>query len=111
MKIKKVSRFANVARIVETDVPVINVKAMVGNARRTLQEHSYKSADLILLPDEQGHLAGVVETIKLLAISDDIPVASCRHRELPIVSPLLDQEHAAELAAQHGVSILVIVDR
>lgn len=87
---------------------VINVKAMVGDARRTLQERSYKSADLILLSDEQGHLAGVVEMIKIPAVTAALEssVLSRVAKRLPWLMVGLALGSVATDAMSHFESVL-----
>jgi magnesium transporter len=66
-------------------------------------------AELVLVVDAEGRLAGAVPLAGLLAAPARTPLDSLLRR-IPSVTEKTDQEHAASLALQHRVDALPVVD-
>jgi magnesium transporter len=109
-EMKQTSPPGSVANIVMSDVPIMSAGVTAGSAIEMLRGRSFASAGLILLTYEFDRYVGAVETVRLLSVSGDTVVADCKDVRWPVVSPSLDQEHAAELAARIGVDSLAVVD-
>jgi magnesium transporter len=97
-------------RIAVADVPCFAPTDTVGHARDTLQRRAFACVELALVIDDKGTYAGAVPLRRLVEHGDMEALGAIMQPQWPAVSDDTDQEHAAEHAASHGVSVLAVVD-
>jgi len=69
-----------------------------------------QNAELVLVLDAAGRLAGVLPIGTLLGLERSRPLGEAMDRDFPRVGPDDDQERAASLALHHRVDALPVVD-
>jgi magnesium transporter len=74
--------------------------------REALRGRRYDSVGEIVVCDENGRLAGLVNMEDLLAAEDDVLLETIMDTSPPVVTPDVDQEVAAWQAMRHAESIL-----
>jgi magnesium transporter len=67
-------------------------------------------ADLVLVLQRDGRLAGAIPVARLVALDPRRPLREAVERDFPRVHPDEDQERAASLALHHRVDALAVVD-
>ena len=92
-----------------TRVPVLPETMAAGAARARLTTGAYEELGLVILIDAGHRFRGVVELSRLVVAAGDATLGSISARDWPTVTPETDQEHAAELAGAHAVSMLPVV--
>lgn len=68
------------------------------------------SVELVLVVDAHGRLVGAAPLGRVVALDASAPIEQAVARDVPLVRPSTDQEHAASLALHHGVDALPVVD-
>lgn len=96
--------------LMERDVLVVTGCTRKADLCLMISKRSYSCTDLIIVVDEFGNYAGVVEPVQLAIASEDELISSLTTASWPAVPPSMDQEHAAEVAKSEGVSVLVVVE-
>jgi magnesium transporter len=91
-------------------VPVASPKDSVATVRESLRGQRYDSVGEIVVCDENGRLAGLVNMEDLLAAEDDVLLETIMDASPPVVTPDVDQEVAAWNAIRHAEASLAVVD-
>lgn len=91
-------------------VPVASPKDRVVAVRESLRGKRYDSVSEIVVCDEHGRLAGLVNMEDLLAAEDDVRLEMIMDASPPVVTPEVDQEVAAWKAIRQGEASLAVVD-
>lgn len=91
-------------------VPVASRRDRVFTVRASLQGKRYDSVGEIVVCDENGRLAGLVNMEDLLAAGDDVLLETIMDASPPVVTPDVDQEVAAWKAIRHAETSLAVVD-
>jgi magnesium transporter len=98
------------ARLALARVPMFSAKLAASGARTLLQEMPFDSIDAVIVVDDQGNYAGTARLKDVLSARDEKPLSSLVIKDWPVAGPELDQEHAAALAHQHGVTAIPVVE-
>ncbi len=98
-------------RLVDNRIPLASGDDTVSDMRERLRSGSYNSIDLVLITDDDGRYAGVVELASVLKASGEMRMATILDVNWPVVTPDTDQEHAAELANTARVAVLPVIGR
>lgn len=91
-------------------VPVAAPRDRVSTVRESLRGKRYDSVAEIVVCDENGRLAGLVNMEDLLAANDEVLLETIMDASPPVVTPDVDQEVAAWQAMRHSESSLAVVD-
>lgn len=91
-------------------VPVASPKDRVVTVRESLRGKRYDSVAEIVVCDENGRLAGLVNVEDLLAAADDVLLETIMDASPPVVTLDVDQEVAAWKAIRHAEASLAVVD-
>lgn len=97
------------ARLAVAHVPMFSAKLAAAGARALLGEMQFDAIDAVLVLDDKGHYAGTARIKDLLTAPDAVPLSSLTVKDWPVVGPDIDQEHAAALAHQHGVTAIPVI--
>ena len=92
-----------------TRVPLVSPATTAGEARRGLVGREFDTASHIVV-QEGGKFLGILRIEALLTAPDDSPVGDLADREVPVVSPGVDQEVAAWRAVRNEETALPVVD-
>ena len=90
-------------------VPRVAPEDSVRQVRAHLGGQRFDSVELLCVVDRTGVLRGVVPIGELLAAAPDARMAQLM-RELPAVTPDVDQEKVASLALHHALGAVPVVD-
>jgi magnesium transporter len=90
-------------------VPIFRASLSAADTRALLRATTFDAVDAILVIDNQGHFSGAAQLKDVLTAADQDPLASLTLKDWPWVGPDVDQEHAAALAHQHGVTAIPVV--
>lgn len=90
-------------------VPTFSTSLVAADARALLNEMHFDTIDAVLVIDDEGHYAGVAPLKDVLNAPRDAPLSSLTFKDWPVVGPEVDQEHAAAVAHQHGVTSIPVV--
>ena len=88
---------------------MFSAKLAAAGARALLGEMQFDAIDAVLVLDDKGHYAGTARIKDLLTAPDAVPLSSLTVKDWPVVGPDIDQEHAAALAHQHGVTAIPVI--
>jgi len=103
-------RFETAAEHYTTKVPLARPTDLAGKVRSGIVGQRFDAVGEIVVCDETGRLAGLVNVEDLLAASDDTPLDTIMDASPPVVTPGVDQEHVAWLAIRRGETSLAVVD-
>lgn len=103
-------RFETAAEHHTRRVPVASPKDRVVTVRESLYGKRYDSVAEIVVCDESGRLAGLVNIEDLLAAGDDVLLEAIMDRSPPVITADMDQEVAAWKGIQHAETSLAVVD-
>lgn len=92
-----------------TRVPLVSPGTTAGEARRGLVGREFDTASHIVV-QEAGKFLGILRIEALLTAPDDSLVGDLADREVPVVSPGVDQEVAAWRAVRNEETALPVVD-
>src|SRR5512145_3512856 len=92
-----------------TRVPLVSPATTAGEARRGLVGREFDTASHIVV-QEAGKFLGILRIEALLTAPDDSLVGDLADREVPVVSPGVDQEVAAWRAVRNEETALPVVD-
>ncbi len=90
-------------------VPIMPGRATVGSVRQLIQSSDFEAIDLVLLTDAEGRYIGAVDLHRLIVSDDETELLQVVRDDWPTVPPEMDQEHAAEQAVSHAVTVLPVV--
>jgi magnesium transporter len=90
-------------------VPIFRASLSATDARALLRTTNFDNVDAILVIDDEGHFSGAARLKDLLTAPDQALLVSLTLKDWPRVGPDVDQEHAAALAGQHGVTAIPVV--
>jgi magnesium transporter len=91
-------------------VPTAAPDDRAGDVRRRLAETPFATIDAVYVLDRQRRLVGRVPTTELLPAPADQPLQALA-ATVPAVQLDTDQEHVAQLAAEHALESVPVVDR
>ena len=97
------------AKHASTRVPLVSPGTTAGEARRGLVGREFDTASHIVV-QEAGKFLGILRIEALLTAPDDSLVGDLADREVPVVSPGVDQEVAAWRAVRNEETALPVVD-
>jgi magnesium transporter len=103
-------RFETAAEHYTTNVPIARPTDRAAAVRDTLTGRRFDTVDEIVVCDESGRLAGLVNIEDLLAADGGAPLNAIMDSAPPRVTPAVDQEHVAWLAIRRGETSLPVVD-
>lgn len=103
-------KFETAAEHYTRHVPVASRRDRVFTVRESLRGKRYDSVAEVVVCDEDGRLAGLVNMEDLLAAEDDFLLETIMDASPPIVTPDVDQEVAAWNAIRHAEASLAVVD-
>jgi len=103
------ARTENAANLAVARVPIFRASLSAADARALLRTTNFDAIDAILVIDEEGHFSGAARLKDLLTAPDQASLVSLTLKDWPWVGPDVDQEHAAALAHQHGVTAIPVV--
>ena len=92
-----------------TRVPLVSPATTAGEARRGLVGREFDTVSHIVV-QEGGKFLGILRIEALLTAPDDSLVGDLADREVPVVSPGVDQEIAAWRAVRNEETALPVVD-
>jgi magnesium transporter len=101
--------FESAARLMTSDVPVVQARDTMASVRDVLAARRYEFAGNIAVCDGDA-LAGLLKVEDALSAPADALVDTFMDRDPPVVYREADQEVAAWKAVQHGEGALVVVD-
>ena len=90
-------------------VPIFRASLSAADARALLRTTNFDAVEAILVIDDECRFAGAARLKDVLIAPDEAPLASLTFKDWPWVDPDVDQEHAAALAQQHGVTAIPVV--
>ena len=90
-------------------VPIFRASLSAADARALLRTTNFDAVEAILVINDEGRFAGAARLKDVLTAPDEAPLASLTFKDWPWVDPDVDQEHAAALAQQHGVTAIPVV--
>ena len=90
-------------------VPIFRASLSAADARALLRTTNFDAVEAILVIDDECRFAGAARLKDVLTAPDEAPLASLTFKDWPWVDPDVDQEHAAALAQQHGVTAIPVV--
>lgn len=97
------------ARLAVGRVPRFRQGISATEARSLLHTTDFDNVEAVIIIDDLGHYAGTLDLKDVLRASDEVRLSSLRLKDWPRVLPDTDQEHAAAIAHQRGVSALPVV--
>jgi magnesium transporter len=100
----------NVARHLLAARAIARLGETYGELRARLAAERLSALELVLITDEQGHLAGVIPAGDLFARPPEARLEDCMDRHFPVATSDMDQEAAASLALHHDVDALPVID-
>ena len=103
------ARTETAANLAVARVPIFRASLSAADARALLRTTNFDAIDAILVIDEEGHFSGAARLKDLLTAPDQASLVSLTLKDWPWVGPDVDQEHAAALAHQHGVTAIPVV--
>ena len=103
------TRTETAANLAVTRVPIFRASLSAADARALLRTTNFNTVDAILVIDDEGHFSGAAQLKDLLTAPDQALLASLTLKDWPRVGPDVDQEYAAALAGQHGVTAIPVV--
>ena len=94
---------------VSTRVPLASPLTTAGEVRRSLIGRKFDTATHVVI-EEADRFIGILRIEALLAAPDNAPVGDLADRDIPVVSPGVDQEVAAWRAVRNEATAIPVVD-
>lgn len=103
------ARTETAANLMVARVPIFRASLSAADARAILRTTNFDAVEAILIINDEGRFAGAARLKDVLTAPDEATAASLTLKDWPWVEPDIDQEHAAALAHQHGVTAIPVV--
>ena len=103
------TRTETAANLAVARVPIFRASLSAADARALLRTTNFDAVDAVLLIDDEGRFVGAARLKDVLTAPDEGPLSSVALQDWPWVGQDIDQEHAATLAHQHGVTAIPVV--